>query len=1057
MKYNINLTMLSNNILLVFHILSILSQLYLVIGDSYRLPSCIIPKHYNLKILTSVEDEIAYTGTLEIVVQCINSSEKLSLHRDSSIKLNRIELNEIETPQNYEPGNKVILENILYSNKMQFLTITTSENLKENQHYLILLDFEGNLSEIHSGIFRGNHSTSSGTSYYAITIFEPMGARRAFPCFDEPGMTATFQLTIGRKEKFKSISNMQLVQSDAVEGKEGWYWDHFMNSFLMSTYQVCFMIYDTEFTLMEKQVNQVKILTRQEMRTQLNLITKTSPKLLVYLQKYFQVPFPFPKLDIITLPHSIGNKDSMSTPGLLIINEQLLFYEPFSMKQDTIQEILHDVAEKMAYQWFSVIAVDWWSDVWFENSLASINAHNALSEMSGDTLIEEDIADAILSFFHLLGGLPLPEAIFGDSTSVTAAIYSIDYRKCDLLLRMAHSIVKKEINIRDLSTNFIKQNSYQKVHLNDFWKMLESYAPKPLFAEEAPLSIVMASWANQVGFPVVEVIRNYESNTAVLKQRAYTWTDEYQRHCWWIPINYVTKSNRKNPDIRGWLKCPNEIVEIGPLSPSDWILLNPNVDWLYKVEYDVENWMLLYSTLKDPSLYTIVPSLNRMQLVNDVFDSTARGNLTIKFLLQFMEFLKHDDSYAVWSACYENMVILKWRLQYEQEALSLLNLYMQNILRPHFITRKSDARKSSSKNVSFDVLITSASCFFDFRNCVREVKNAFKKFREMKQPFHIAPPFSIDQRDIIFCYAIKYGNIDDFEFLLRAFDKSMNIFEREDMLRGLYCTQNASLLRKLPTSRRLKRHSENMFKKKRIFRNVENFTSNTFDEVKHTSGVNRDATSVIKVLKRNEESANLSAEHSTTTMETSSEYTENAITLGDTMESTLEDTTTDMENTSVQSTTSSSEGSADEGQGRGDTDSPSFDFIIRHSTFDIVSDFFYKKIKTISQLEALHYIRLFSERIITDKDIDHFEKFFEENKENFKDLQDHIKIRIHYITQQLKWLKKERRNVVEAFRKEMMIIPERKSAASRRCIKYSLKLMSIICILRVFILRNCFY
>ena len=42
----------------------------------------------------------------------------------------------------------------------------------------------------------------------AVSVFQPIFARRAFPCFDEPAMKATFTVTIIREGQYNALSNM---------------------------------------------------------------------------------------------------------------------------------------------------------------------------------------------------------------------------------------------------------------------------------------------------------------------------------------------------------------------------------------------------------------------------------------------------------------------------------------------------------------------------------------------------------------------------------------------------------------------------------------------------------------------------------------------------------------------------------------------------------------------------------------------------------------------------------------------------------------------------------
>jgi len=98
-----------------------------------------------------------------------------------------------------------------------------------------------------AGFYRSEYTTASGEKRnMATTQFEATDARRAFPCWDEPAVKATFHVTLNVPVGRVALSNMNVISEKPVE--DGARVEvEFATTPIMSTYLVAFIIGELDY------------------------------------------------------------------------------------------------------------------------------------------------------------------------------------------------------------------------------------------------------------------------------------------------------------------------------------------------------------------------------------------------------------------------------------------------------------------------------------------------------------------------------------------------------------------------------------------------------------------------------------------------------------------------------------------------------------------------------------------------------------------------------------------------------------------------------------------
>lgn len=193
--------------------------------------------------------------------------------------------------------------------------------------------------------------------------------------------------------------------------------------------------------------------------------------------------------------------------------------------------------------------------------------------------------------------------------------------------------------------------------------------------------LLIETWSNQPGYPVVYAERNYETFELVLRQERFLMDQEESLNVsnFSIPITIATSLNSdfNNFATDYWLL--NDSIRIPAVTNSNqtWYILNKQVIGYYRVNYDKTNWQLLINVLNSTA-YGNIHVLNRAQLIDDSINLARANLLDIDIALDILYYLQRETDFIPWSTAANAFTLLERMLRgtkfYDNYQLLLNNL-----------------------------------------------------------------------------------------------------------------------------------------------------------------------------------------------------------------------------------------------------------------------------------------------------------------------------------------------------------------------------------------------
>ncbi|KAA0201353.1 hypothetical protein HAZT_HAZT008392 [Hyalella azteca] len=215
--------------------------------------------------------------------------------------------------------------------------------------------------------------------FVAATQFWTANARRAFPCFDEPSLKATFDITLGRQQHMTAIANTPIRETSPIPNQPGWFFDKFERTEKMSTYLLAFVISEFSNITIENKAR-VRVFARDDILERSSHAISVGDRSINFFEQYLNSSLAVPKIDMVGLPLTAHH--GMENWGLVTFRESSLSY---SSEDSTASGLLLStelVVHEMAHQWFgNLVTFEWWTDLWLSEGFATYMAAVAIQEL----------------------------------------------------------------------------------------------------------------------------------------------------------------------------------------------------------------------------------------------------------------------------------------------------------------------------------------------------------------------------------------------------------------------------------------------------------------------------------------------------------------------------------------------------------------------------------------------------------------------------------------------------------------------------------------------------
>ena len=529
----------------------------------HRLPRIIIPSRYNLSIypLFYNNSDNTFEGNVTIDAHVMSGTRYIILH-SSSLNITNATVQYYASIDGFIPANQPEVKSVFTFEPYKYLVILLKKRLRKETDIKISIQFSGNISSSYNGFYRSHFTdpVSGEKQFVAMTLFEPLNARLAFPCFDEPDMKAHFAISIRHRSDFKALSNMppkhQLMANDTDEVITQFQ----TTSVPMSTYLVAWVIgqYESLPSVTIGAPSSNVTFTIQVPRYALEQ-TRYAQTVAVtsfnWFQRYFATVYPLPKLDFIVLPEFKIN--AMENWGLIAFREESLLTTTESSEADK-DRVVSIITHELAHLWVgNFVTMEWWNDLWMKEGISTYLEYQSMLA-NGRAVNSEEYRDFLNAMANdgYQSSRPVRRQYLTSISDISENYDSNTNQKAAALIRMLNIAIGYD-RFRHGMQDFMHRYGLGNANMEHLWQSIDT-------TTEIKVPEVMSDWFEEKGFPLLTTELGVGGDELVVTQEPFIhplWvenggvTEEQMSTRWWIPITVKSEN-------------PNEKLQIKWFSPS---------------------------------------------------------------------------------------------------------------------------------------------------------------------------------------------------------------------------------------------------------------------------------------------------------------------------------------------------------------------------------------------------------------------------------------------------------------------------------------------------------